>query len=66
MPTRIAPRARLRRIVSGTGIPIIARTNAVPLNSTARLAVAPVRVIESISERPPFRSSRYRLTMKRA
>ena len=40
MPTRIAPVARLRRIVSGTStIPNIASTNARPLKTTARLAV---------------------------
>ena len=42
MPTRIAPVARLRMIVFGTSSrPVIARTNAAPLKSTARLAVAP-------------------------
>ena len=57
--TRIAPRARLRRIVSGTStIPLIARTNAMPLNSTARLDVAPAAAIASTFSRPPARSSR--------
>jgi len=59
IPTRIAPAARLRRIVSGTStIPIIARTNAVPLKSTARHAVLPATPIASSFARPPLRSSR--------
>ena len=48
MPTRIAPVARLRKIVDGTkNRPNMAITNAVPLNKTARLAVAPVATIAS-------------------
>ena len=47
-PTRIAPAARLRRIVSGTSsIPVMAITNAVPLKRTARLAVRPVATTAS-------------------
>src|SRR6266498_836698 len=47
-PTRIAPAARLRMIVFGTiSIPSIAITNALPLKSTARLAVAPAATIAS-------------------
>ena len=44
---------RLRRIVSGTiTIPSSASTNAIPLKSTARLAVAPAAAIASILSRP--------------
>ena len=58
-PTRIAPAARLRMTVFGTiSIPSIAITNAVPLKSTARLAVAPVATIASDGSRPAPRSSR--------
>ena len=53
MPTRIAPSARLRRTVSGTSsIPHIASTKAMPLKSTARLAVAPEATIASIFSSP--------------
>ena len=59
MPTRIAPSARLRRIVSGTrSIPNIASTKAMPLKRTARLAVAPDATIASIFSIPRARSSR--------
>jgi hypothetical protein len=59
IPTTIAPSARLRRICVGTNsIPNIAITNVLPLSSTARLAVAPARAIESSSVRPWVRSSR--------
>ncbi len=59
MPTRIAPSARLRRIVSGTrSIPHIASTKAMPLNRTARLAVAPEATMASIFSCPRTRSSR--------
>jgi hypothetical protein len=52
-PTRIAPAARLRRIVSGTSsIPVNAITNAVPLKRTARLAVRPVAAIASTFSTP--------------
>ena len=65
MPTRIAPVARLRRIVSGTStIPTIARTNAEPLKSTARLAVDPTVAIASSFSCPWRRSSRKRETTK--
>ena len=53
MPTRIAPVARLRKIVLGTSSsPNIARTKASPLKSTARLAVAPATAIASSFSRP--------------
>ena len=59
MPTRIAPSARLRKIVSGTrSIPNIANTKAMPLKRTARLAVAPDATIASIFSSPRTRSSR--------
>ncbi len=46
-------------IEEGTSsIPNIATTNAEPLNSTARLAVAPAAPIASYGSRPPSRSSR--------
>ena len=46
IPTRIAPAARLRKIVEGTSSrPNIATTNAEPLKRTARLAVAPAPAI---------------------
>jgi len=58
-PTRIAPVARLRMIVFGTiSIPSIAITKALPLNSTARLAVAPAISIAPGGSRPLTRSSR--------
>ena len=58
-PTRMAPAARLRMIVFGTiSIPSIAITKAVPLKSTARLAVAPAASIAWDGSRPPPRSSR--------
>ena len=46
--------------------PVIARTNALPLKSTARLAVAPVTAIASCLSRPRARSSRKRDTTKSA
>ncbi len=59
IPTRIAPSARLRMIEVGTmNIPRSAMMNVVPLNSTARLAVAPDRAIASSFSRPCTRSSR--------
>ena len=59
IPTRIAPAARLRRIVSGTStIPTIARTKAEPLNSTARLAVEPTVAMARSFSLPRRRSSR--------
>ena len=44
----------------------MAKTNAVPLKSTARLAVEPVFTIASSFSRPCARSSRKRETTKRA
>ena len=65
MPTRIAPAARLRKIVFGMiSSPSIAMTKAKPLNSTARFAVAPVAPIASSFSRPAVRSSRNRETTK--
>ena len=65
MPTRIAPVARLRMIVFGTSKrPVMASTNAAPLKSTARLAVAPAVTIASTFSRSLLRSSRKRLRMK--
>ena len=59
IPTEIAPTARLFITFEGTSsIPVSAITNTEPLNSTARLAVAPEAAIESSSVRPPTRSSR--------
>ena len=59
IPTRIAPTASERMIEFGTSsIPNIATTNTVPLNSTARLAVAPDASIAASSSRPCARSSR--------
>ena len=59
MPTRIAPSARLRMIEVGTmNMPSSAITNVLPLKSTARLAVAPVRAIASSLASPCPRSSR--------
>ena len=67
MPTRIAPSARLRSTVSGTSsIPNIASTKAIPLKSTARLAVAPDATIASTFSSPRPRSSRKRERMKSA
>jgi hypothetical protein len=64
--TKIAPLARLRKIVFGTiSNPSSARTTVIPLKNTARLAVAPARPIASSLSRPWSRSSRYRATMKR-
>jgi len=61
IPTRIAPAARLRMMLSGTSsIPTSAITNAVPLKRTARLAVPPAAAIASIFSRPRARSSRKR------
>ena len=52
-------------IVFGTSSrPVIARTKAAPLKSTARLAVAPAVSIASSFSRPCERSSRKRLRMK--
>ena len=49
----IAPAARLRMIVLGTSSsPTMASVNAMPLNSTARLAVAPTAAIASSRSRP--------------
>ena len=57
-PTMIAPTARLRRMVSGTStMPTMAKTNARPLNPTARLAVAPAVPMASATSRPWVRSS---------
>ena len=65
IPTRIAPAARERKIVLGTSrSPSIASTKAIPLNSTARLAVAPAVAIESSFSRPWSRSSRKRERVK--
>jgi hypothetical protein len=59
IPTLIAPTARLFITVEGTSnIPVKAMTNVEPLNSTARLAVAPAAAIASSSTRPFPRSSR--------
>ena len=46
--------------------PTIASTKALPLKSTARLAVAPVAAIASTFSRPRARSSRKRETTKSA
>ena len=55
----MAPAARLRMIVLGTSSrPTMASVNAMPLNSTARLAVAPTTAIASSRSRPCRRSSR--------
>ena len=55
----IAPAASERMIVVGTSsIPNSATTKAEPLNSTARLAVAPAAAIASSCSRPRPRSSR--------
>ena len=52
-PTRIAPAARLWKIVEGTSSkPNMAMTKADPLNRTALLAVAPDAVIASSGDRP--------------
>jgi hypothetical protein len=62
--TTIAPRARLRRIVSGTrNIPNSASENAVPLRTTARVAVLATLRIASRCGRPLAFSSRRRETM---
>ncbi len=59
IPTTIAPVARLFITLDGTSsIPLSAITNIEPLNSTARLAVAPDAAIASSCGRPPARSSR--------
>ena len=59
--TRIAPAARLRKIVLGTSSrPVIAKMNASPLKTTARLAVMPDTAIASSFSRPAVRSSRKR------
>ena len=58
-PTMIAPTARLRMMFVGTSsIPKRAATNVAPLNSTARLAVAPARLIAFSFTWPAVRSSR--------
>jgi hypothetical protein len=58
-PTKIAPTARLRMIELGTSsIPNMATTKAVPLKTTARLAVSPEKAIASNCSRPRLRSSR--------
>jgi hypothetical protein len=63
--TTIAPSARLRRIVSGTrNIPSRASEKAVPLRTTARVAVLATFRIASRWERRLARSSRSRETMK--
>ena len=46
--------------------PVIASTNALPLKSTARFAVAPAAAIASVFSRPAARSSRKRETTKSA
>ena len=57
--TVIAPTARLFITFEGTSsIPLSAITNTVPLNSTARLEVAPAAAIASCWARPSVRSSR--------
>ena len=67
MPTRIAPVARLRMTVLSTSSrPTIASTKALPLKSTARLAVEPATRIASSRSRPAARSSRNRETTKSA
>ena len=64
-PTRMAPVARLRMIVLGTiSRPSMASTKALPLKSTARLAV-PAREIASRRAAPRARSSRTRETTNR-
>ena len=63
-PTMTAPRPRLRKVVSGTSsIAIIASANAVPLNTTARVAVLATVRIASRVPAPRWRSSRRRATM---
>ena len=65
-PTRMAPVARLRMIVLGTiSRPSMASTKALPLKSTARLAVPPAREIASRRAAPRARSSRTRETTNR-
>ena len=62
--TRIAPLARLRKIVVGmSSMPTRASTTVMPLNSTARLAVAPASSMASSRSCPARRSSRYLDTM---
>ena len=59
IPTVIAPTARLFMMFEGTSsIPVSAITKIEPLNSTARLAVAPAAAIASCSASPATRSSR--------
>ena len=63
-PTIRAPRPRLRRVVSGTSsIAIIASANAVPLKTTARVAVPATVRIASRVPLPRWRSSRRREMM---
>ena len=67
IPTRIAPAARLRMMLLWTSRrPTIASTKALPLKSTARLAVAPVASIAATFSRPRPRSSRKRETTNSA
>ena len=57
--TIVAPPARLFHIVEGMiSIPLNAKTTVRPLNSTARLAVAPAAAIASFFSSPAARSSR--------
>ncbi len=57
--TRIAPAAIDRKIVVGRmNIPSSAKTTVIPLNRTARLAVAPVAEIAPSRSKPFIRSSR--------
>ena len=63
-PTITAPRPRLRSVVSGTSsIAIIASVKAMPLKTTARVAVPATTRIASRVSRPRWRSSRRRETM---
>jgi hypothetical protein len=62
--TKMAPAPSERKMVLGTrSMPISASTTVIPLNSTARLAVAPAASMASSLSRPCRRSSRYRETM---
>jgi hypothetical protein len=59
MTTKIAPAARLRKIVVGMiSIPRRASTTVIPLKNTARLAVAPAASTASSFSSPRWRSSR--------
>ena len=65
-PTITAPAAMLRRMFVGTkNMPKRAITNVVPLNNTARLAVAAVRWMAASLSSPPALSSRKRETMNK-